>query len=659
MKQKNSLKQCLALLLTLVMCLALAVPALAENSYLDDEGTQWYYDTQGSLRKMGTDGPAGEPAPGGNYLMSQNGAYYYEDIYGSVAANSIYAGSSRSSISSQPYLILTGGGSYSYGDTVALTVDTNVSSSDISWNYDSSYLSHRGNGRFEVIGADSDAKRELTITARCKNQGLAAYANITVNRGYPRVSVASLSQSSLTLPVRSSSALILNVLDSRSNYSVSWSSSDAAVATVSGDNSGATVSSQGKGGSCTVTARVADNSTGKSYTASCSVRVESDPGKTFSPVIAASIDGSATGITLYDSLCEQFHAVYGAEPGERTIVTLSEGANKAGVMALSDGSAVTNGSNYTLEQFRAMSLKPNAAGSYSTPYTLRDGSSILNGTLTVNVRPGTVDADIKLGAIGASTFHQTTASGGTGADILSAAIAQALDGTELNWSYLRFQKPYDGIGALYADSARAELSSSTNVNASALSSLYFVPIASGMFTAGVQVFNASGAILASGTVDIDIPAAKPRGTTTETLPVSIAAPKVVLTSQKLTVNGQPKNTEIYNIDGSNYFKLRDMAMLLKGTGSQFSVNYDAGRNTITVSTGAAYTAVGGELATGTDKSASAVRSAQSIEVNGAKVNLSAFNIGGNNFFKLRELGDQLGFDVDYDAATATMLVTSR
>lgn len=137
------------------------------------------------------------------------------------------------------------------------------------------------------------------------------------------------------------------------------------------------------------------------------------------------------------------------------------------------------------------------------------------------------------------------------------------------------------------------------------------------------------------------------------------APKVQLTGQKLSVDGAAKNTEIYNIDGSNYFKLRDMAALLNGTGSQFSVVYDAARKTIVVVTGAAYTADGSELKTGTDKSASAVRSAQSIEINGEKAALSAYNIGGNNFFQLRELGKKLNFGVDYDNETKTMLVISR
>ena len=143
------------------------------------------------------------------------------------------------------------------------------------------------------------------------------------------------------------------------------------------------------------------------------------------------------------------------------------------------------------------------------------------------------------------------------------------------------------------------------------------------------------------------------------IPAPAGKPVVIPTNQKLTVNGASKATEIYNIDGSNYFKLRDIAALLSGTTSQSSVEFDAARNAIVVKTGAAYTKMSGDLLTGTDKSASAVASAQSVEIDGKKVDLTAFNIGGNNFFKLRELGAALNFDVDYDDAAATMIVKSR
>lgn len=135
--------------------------------------------------------------------------------------------------------------------------------------------------------------------------------------------------------------------------------------------------------------------------------------------------------------------------------------------------------------------------------------------------------------------------------------------------------------------------------------------------------------------------------------------RVQLTAQNFTVNGIAQQAEIYNINDSNYFKLRDIAMLLNGTGSQFSVGYDSKTQTISISTGAEYEPVGGELKTRDDMSATCAASSQIFIINGQPVNLTAYNIGGNNFFKLRELGETLGFDVDYNADTNTAIVTSR
>ena len=133
----------------------------------------------------------------------------------------------------------------------------------------------------------------------------------------------------------------------------------------------------------------------------------------------------------------------------------------------------------------------------------------------------------------------------------------------------------------------------------------------------------------------------------------------VATRQNLTVDGKAVNTEIYNINGYNYFKLRDVAYMLNGTGSQYSVAYDEAQRTISLVTGEPYVSVGGELAAGKDASSTFVRSNQPLIINGEAANLTAYNIGGYNFFKLRDLGSALNFDVDYDEATKTMLVTSK
>ena len=147
-----------------------------------------------------------------------------------------------------------------------------------------------------------------------------------------------------------------------------------------------------------------------------------------------------------------------------------------------------------------------------------------------------------------------------------------------------------------------------------------------------------------------------------TLLLSLALPAlaadVVRSPQKLSVDGSAADCEVYNIGGYNYFKLRDIAMLLRATGSRFSVDWDEQAQTIRVVTGAEYVPVGGELVKGADKSDTAVPSRQTLMIDGTRSSLSAWNIGDNNFFQLRALGDVLNFKVDYDSATRTMLVDS-
>ena len=147
--------------------------------------------------------------------------------------------------------------------------------------------------------------------------------------------------------------------------------------------------------------------------------------------------------------------------------------------------------------------------------------------------------------------------------------------------------------------------------------------------------------------------------------VCIAAPyasaaNVVASPQNLSVDGVDADCDKYNIDGSNYFKLRDLAQLLSKTDSRFSVAFDAQSNAVTIVSGKEYIPVGGELARGQDQSKTAVVSKQSVLIDGKAVDgLSIYNIGGNNYFKLRDLGNALGFTVDYDADSKTAIVLSK
>lgn len=75
------------------------------------------------------------------------------------------------------------------------------------------------------------------------------------------------------------------------------------------------------------------------------------------------------------------------------------------------------------------------------------------------------------------------------------------------------------------------------------------------------------------------------------------------TSQVFVVNNQVVDCLAYNIDGYNYFKLRDVLKGLNATGDKYNVRYHAADKLVEILPGAAYemgpgeaeTSVGGEV----------------------------------------------------------------
>lgn len=134
---------------------------------------------------------------------------------------------------------------------------------------------------------------------------------------------------------------------------------------------------------------------------------------------------------------------------------------------------------------------------------------------------------------------------------------------------------------------------------------------------------------------------------------------ITVSPQNVSIDGVKKDFEVYNINGNNFFKLRDVAYSLNGTGSQFSVDFNQEKSSIEINKGSAYVSVGGEMSKETDKSKMAVKSAQKLIINNLEKELTAYNIGGNNFFKMRDLGNELDFDVDFDSSSNTVVVKSK
>lgn len=131
---------------------------------------------------------------------------------------------------------------------------------------------------------------------------------------------------------------------------------------------------------------------------------------------------------------------------------------------------------------------------------------------------------------------------------------------------------------------------------------------------------------------------------------------VVSSNAIVNVNGEIIDFEAYNIDENNYFKLRDLAAVLSGSEKQFEVGWDEVNKSINLVSGQAYTTVGGELTKSDVKEIQAIESASSIYKDGEEVELKAYTIGSNNYFKLRDIGKAFNFGIDWDENTKSIKI---
>ena len=137
-----------------------------------------------------------------------------------------------------------------------------------------------------------------------------------------------------------------------------------------------------------------------------------------------------------------------------------------------------------------------------------------------------------------------------------------------------------------------------------------------------------------------------------------AAQKAQLNNMPVLVYDKAIGVEAYNINDNNYFKLRDVAQALTGREKSFEIQYNNDTNSIYISTGQGYTSLGTELSPPQGDSAikQAVSSRAAVYVDGVRAQMTAYNIDDYTYFKLRDLGDALDLNIQYDNAQRRVLI---
>ena len=136
-------------------------------------------------------------------------------------------------------------------------------------------------------------------------------------------------------------------------------------------------------------------------------------------------------------------------------------------------------------------------------------------------------------------------------------------------------------------------------------------------------------------------------------PVKPKQPLAYASTQNVLVDGKSVEFYAYALkdekgNDTNYVKLRDVAQILNGSAAQFEVGWDG---SISITTRSAYASNGSKLIQNFAGNQPYTVNTSPVKVNGAAVALEAITLtdatGGYTYFKLRDLGSALGFNVGY------------
>jgi len=127
---------------------------------------------------------------------------------------------------------------------------------------------------------------------------------------------------------------------------------------------------------------------------------------------------------------------------------------------------------------------------------------------------------------------------------------------------------------------------------------------------------------------------------------------VLPTTSTILIDGEESAVRAYNINDRNYFQLRDL-----GAEVGFGVDWDSENDTVLIFTDGVTEKP--ETTKDDEIELTAVKTASKILVDGEEADIEAYNVNGRNYFQLRDLGEAVGFEVDWDEENNTVLISTK
>lgn len=128
------------------------------------------------------------------------------------------------------------------------------------------------------------------------------------------------------------------------------------------------------------------------------------------------------------------------------------------------------------------------------------------------------------------------------------------------------------------------------------------------------------------------------------------------TSSNIYINDMSVSFDAYNINDNNYFKLRDLAYSLNGTEKQFEVSWDSEANVISLLSNKNYTSNDSEMKKGDGANKIPVLNKSKILLDNNEIELTAYIVDENSYFKLRDIGKLFDFFVGLDDVNNTIKI---